>query len=122
MERLVASSYFKVIFCLMSGMALIIWMGASVIGIDAALRGVRLPASYAYFIAFPFLYFPYCLLSCTKLLRGRTLVISGVIMHLALIAWVIVGKSSLNVTVGVVFTILWILLCIARIKSESEVT
>lgn len=85
-------------------------------------NGAILSAVDIYFYSFPFLYWPYCILSCTRILKPRTLVVSGVIMHLALAVWVLAGGTLFPLMVGLFFTALWSVLCVVRILLKSEET
>jgi len=109
---------FKIVVSLASIVALIFWFGAAAFVIDAAIRGVNLPTRYIYFYSFPPVYFSYCIFSCTKLLKPHTLILSGVIIHIALAVWVIAGGTAFVLAVGLFFTLLWSLLCVLRTITE----
>jgi hypothetical protein len=116
---------FKIIVSLASLIALIFWFGAAAFGIDAATRGVSLPPWYLYSLVFPFFYLSFCLISCTKPLRGRSLLFAGVVMHIGLTAWIIISVLNSRYTsiqtVGIAFAVSWILLFVLRSRSEGEV-
>ena len=82
--------------------------------------GALLPLRYKYFYGFPLLYWPYCLLSCTRVLKARVLLLSGVIMHLGLAFWIVAGGTSFVLEVGIFFAVLWLLLCVVRIAYEDD--
>ncbi|HYY56656.1 MAG TPA: hypothetical protein VE842_04940 [Pyrinomonadaceae bacterium] len=113
----------KVIIFSISIGALIIWSLGSLFAANTLMRGGGLPISITFLYGFPFLYLPYCLISCSKLLRGYTLIISGVLMHLALVLWMIATISNTGrtvfVVIALVMAILWILLCSGRILTEG---
>src|SRR6267378_4165987 len=54
--------------------------------LDYFRAGGRLSKWYIYFYLFPIVYLLFCSISCTKLLRGATLILSGIMMHIALVA------------------------------------
>lgn len=84
--------------------------------------GGRLAKWYIYFYLFPVVYLLFCVVNCTKLLRQATLILAGIAMHLALVAWVVMGmrrhEFTAGRTAGIVFTALWILLWLGRLQDE----
>jgi hypothetical protein len=99
--------------------AALLWFFYGVsLALDSISKGGRPPAWYVYTLAFPFIYLPFCLLSCTRFLRGRALFVSGILMHLALALWVIASGSSNLLAVGVTLTLLWRTLYSAKIEDE----
>lgn len=114
----------KVFFCGATFVALIFWFVAAAFGIEAASRGVNLPLWYVFSLAFPFFYLVFCLISCTKLLRGRLLLFAGVIMHVGLTAWLIVSVLNSRYTsiqtIAIAFAVLWILLFVLRARRERK--
>ena len=87
--------------------------------------GKSLPGYYVFYTVYPVMYLLFCLVSCTRLLRGRRLIVTGVIMHIALLAWIMVDiiqtAEVMRPTVGfaIFLAALWVLLCISRIKNET---
>lgn len=111
----------KIVVSLFSIAALsVLFLGAVLPVLNAVKNGSDLPARYIYFYSFPFVYWPYCIVSCTKVLKGNALVLSGVAIHLALALWVLAGGTLFVLTVGLFFTGLWSLLCVVRITTEKQ--
>src|SRR5689334_18893482 len=76
-----------------------VWFSLLVLGVtlpalNNLANGARFPAWYTYTLIFPMIYLPYCVVASTKLLSGRTLLISGIVMHLALILWIVVAVAN----------------------------
>lgn len=82
-------------------------------------HGAIVTARYKYFYSFPLIYWPYCVISCTRLLNLRTLFVSGVILHLGLMLWVLAGGTLFPLLVGLFFTALWSLVYFVRNKAEK---
>lgn len=111
----------KTIVSLASGVFFLVLLFGAVFPVLNGLRhGGRMPIWYAYSLAFPLVYLPYCM-SCTSFLRGRVLVASGMLMHLALIFWIVVGVVNTRYTnietIFIGFAVLWLVLVILRFKS-----
>ena len=74
-------------------------------------------------LLYPLPYFAYCIVSCLGFLRGRWLVISGVIAHVglaALIIWLLLSKGALSALLFSGFALLWSWMCVARLAGEAE--
>jgi hypothetical protein len=117
----------KTVLALLSVISLAVWgreVGLPVFEYFRA--GGHLRFGYSYFVVFPFFYLAFCLISCTSILRRRSLVATGVIIHIGLVAWIIihVSQPSLNTwqiaVLGIVFAGLWAFLCIARLRNETR--
>lgn len=71
---------------------------------------------------YPFLYWVFCIVSSFTFLRGRALIISGVIANVGLIpliVWSLINDAGL---LGVFFTgfaLFWWLMCIARLAEDE---
>jgi hypothetical protein len=110
----------KVVVSLLSSIALFLWLfGVTFPVLNGVKNGASLTLRDVYFYSFLFLYWPYCLLSCTRLLKTHGLLISGVIMHIGLALWVLAGGTLFPLMVGLSFTVLWSLLCVVRITAEK---
>jgi len=108
-----------VVVSLFSSAAIFLWLFGVIPWVLTGIMNGAVPPRYIYFYSFPFLYWPYCLLSCTKLFKPRVLSTSGVIMHLGLAVWVLTGGTLFPLLVGLSFTALWSLLCVVRITAEK---
>lgn len=113
-------SAFKFLFATLSGVCLVLyllWMLPYLWFISNA------PGWYIYSFVFIPLYLLYCILSCTPLLSGRLLVMSGVVMHLGLaIMAMAVAINYGNVFfafLSTVFAVMWSTICLARLRKES---
>jgi hypothetical protein len=109
----------KVVVSLVSSAAIFLWLFGVIPWVLTGIMNGAVPPRYIYFYSFPFLYWPYCILSCTRLLKTHGLLISGVIMHLGLAVWVLAGGTLFPLLVGLSFTALWSLLCVVRITAEK---
>lgn len=115
-------SVFKLLFCLLSVLILTLFLLFIVLPYLRFI--VNGPAWYVYSLAFIAFYLVYCILSCTSLLRGWLLVISGILMHLGLAAFTLViaikTGNAFFTLVSTVFAVLWTILCIARLRNEAR--
>lgn len=109
-----------ILFCLLS---LFFWyFSAGAIVLNAVINNdPRLPLWYLFVLIFPPIYLIYFLLSCTKLLRGRRLLLSGILIHLVLALWVLLCGTVFTLIVGLIFTGLWIVLYKERIGTEGNI-
>ena len=57
-----------------------------------------LPVWYWYYSIYPIIYLAFCIFSCTKLLRGVSLVVAGLGIHMALFYWVIIWGESFSIS------------------------
>ena len=122
-NKKIALTLLKVIISFLSIVTLCFWLKEVVPPVLYYLQaGGRLPKWYFYFYVFPVVYLLFCLTSCTKLLRRTTLILAGIIIHIALVAWVAMGMHRHQFTggrtAGTVFAALWILLCVGRVQDE----
>ena len=73
---------------------------------------------------YPLVYLAYCFFSCFKFIRGRALIISGVVANLGLlplIVWALSRKGEEPAAViFIAFIITWTLMCLGRIYSEKK--
>ncbi len=118
--RRIALILVKVVVTLLSSAALLLFLFGVIPWVLTGLRnGSNLPTWYIYSLVFPFVYLPFCIISCTKLLKGRTLVVSGVFMHLALVHWIIVAVLNTRYTnietIFITIAGLWIILVTLRL-------
>ncbi len=115
-------SVFKLFFASLSGLSLLLYLLFAVLPYLKFIANG--PALYAYGVAVISLYLVYCILSCTRLLSGGLLVISGVVMHLGLAAFAtVIAINTGNLFLpflATVFAILWTILCVARLRKESR--
>lgn len=112
----------KIVVAISSGVFFFLLLFGAVFPVLNGLRhGGSMPTWYAYSLAFPLVYLPYCILSCTTFLRGSVLVVSGILMHLALIIWIVVSVVNTRYTnietIFIGFAVLWIVLVTLRFKS-----
>jgi hypothetical protein len=112
----------KLIAVLIYVLSLFFWFfSAGAIALNAVIyNDPRLPLWYLFVISFPPVYFIYCLLCCTKLLQGRKLLTSGILLHLVLALWVIFTGTVFTLIIGIIFTGIWILLYRERIHTEGH--
>lgn len=86
-------------------------------------NGATFPAWYVYSLTFLPVYLSYCIISCTKFLGGRVLVVSGILMHLAFVIWIVVTIMHTNYThiqaIFITIAGLWIVLATLRLTSED---
>ena len=72
---------------------------------------------------YPFLYWVFCVISSFTFVRGRALIISGIIANVGLIpliVWCLMNDVGL---LGVFFTgfaLLWCLMCVARLAEDED--
>jgi hypothetical protein len=93
--RIVVVTALKIVVSLISiVMFCLLFLGVILPALNALGNGSHFPAWYRYTLIFPMIYLPYCVVASTKLVRGQGLVISGIIMHLALVVWIVVGVSQ----------------------------
>ena len=74
-------------------------------------------------LAYPLLYFAYCILSCFGVLRGRALVVSGTIANVGLvplIIWLLMNKGALVAVLFSAFALLWCWMCVARLADDAD--
>ena len=74
-------------------------------------------------LLYPLPYFAYCIFSCSGLVRGRGLVISGSIAHaglLVFIIWLLMHKGALAAFLFSAFALLWCWMCVARLAEEPD--
>ena len=113
-------SAFKFLFAVLSGLLLVLflpWVIAYWKFIENA------PVWDTCSLAFIVSYLLYCILSCTPVLRGRVLVVSGIAMHiglavLATIALVKFGNGFFFV-VSILYGIMWAIVCVGRVNREN---
>lgn len=88
--------------------------------------GERLQWWYVYFFIFPFVYLPFCLISCTRLFGLRALIMAGIMLHVALAAWMIIGIRQTGYATGpttgfgLIFALLWTFLCVGRALERAK--
>jgi hypothetical protein len=100
---------------------LLLLFGAVFPALNGIRLGARMPAWNVYVLMFPLIYLPFCILSCLSFFRGRVLVVSGILMHLALVIWIVVGVLNTRYTnidsIFIGFAVLWIALVTLRFTS-----
>jgi len=113
---------FKFLFSLLSGLTLLLFLLFVVLPyFNFMLNG---PVWYTYSLTFITLYLVYCILSCTRIFKGRLLVVSGIAMHIGLAAFatIILAKTG-NPFFGILsilYGIMWVTLCVTRITKEAR--
>ncbi|MDQ2938859.1 MAG: hypothetical protein M3R67_15365 [Acidobacteriota bacterium] len=74
-------------------------------------------------LLYPVPYFAYCVFSCFGFVRGRGLVLSGIIAHVGLgifIVWLLMNKGILAAFLFSAFALLWCWMCIARLAEDAD--
>ena len=73
---------------------------------------------------YPLIYLAYCFFSCFKFIKGRALIISGVIANLGLLPLIFGSLSHKGekpiAVIFIAFIITWALMYIGRIQSEKK--
>lgn len=120
-EEIRTLAVFKLLFALMSGLSLIF----VVVGAVLPALNSEPPNWYSFGLGFTALYLIYCMLSCIPLLKARALIVSGIFMHIGLFAIAAIGIAKAGtgslffVIVCAGFALMWTILCVARVKTES---
>ena len=113
---------FKFLFAVLSGVILLLFL---LFVVPPSLNFiVNAPVSYAFSLAFIPLYLVYCILSCTRIIQGRLLVVSGIAMHVGLAAfatniWAETGNPFLGI-LSILYGTMWVILCVSRITKEAR--
>ena len=112
----------KVVVTVLSCAVLFLFLFGAVPWVLTGMRnGSNLPTWYVYSLAFAFVYLLYCIISCTKFLRGRVFVVSGIFMHLAFVIWVVVTVVNSTYTniesIFITIACLWMVLATLRLTS-----
>ena len=113
---------FKFLFSLLSGLTLLLFLLFVVLPYLNFI--VNAPAWYTYSLAFITLYLVYCILSCTRIFKGRLLVVSGIAMHIGLAAfatiiWAKTGNPFFGI-LSILYGIMWVILCVTRVTKEAR--
>jgi hypothetical protein len=81
------------------------------------------PVWYIWCMGFIPFYLLYCILSCTQILKGRLLVVSGITMHVGLAAFatIVLAKTGnlFFLIVSILYGVMWVVLCVARVRKEA---
>ncbi len=74
-------------------------------------------------LLYPLPYWAYCIFSCFGILRGRALIVSGIIAHVALvplIVWLLMNRDELIAIFFTGFALLWCWMCVARLAEDED--
>ena len=74
-------------------------------------------------LLYPLPYWAYCIFSCFGILRGRALIVSGIIANVALvplILWLLMNRDELIAIFFTGFALLWCWMCVARLAEDED--
>ena len=116
----------KTLLFIITLLALLFWL-LPFLGVAAAvLTGGRYFASEVAVTSIPMIYFVFCLISCTKLLAGRSLLRAGIFFNALILIWASSMRYFFEIRIyffiTVIFMILWSGLVIARLDFERTET
>src|SRR3954453_21911625 len=102
----------KILYCLLLSLFFMPFLLALCMVMNGAENGWHLPAKYVFVYFFPLIYFPFCYVSVTRVLRGKALVVSGLVMHFGLTVWALLFQAAIPAIAFLVLTLLWTGLCV----------
>lgn len=116
----------RIVVSLLSIVALCFWIanvwGAIILYWKAG--GGPLPAYYLYYAIYPVIYLLFLLASCSRILCGSLLVGMGLVLHAALVVWIIVDIRHRSMVTtqtsgfAVLMAALWFVMCIGRLNKK----